>query len=198
MPNWVLNEVIFRRVDKDKQDQIVKKACDAEGRVDFTILLPPINNWDGSRDERHRGTWPHWREWAEYTWGTCANACDDRPIERSADTLTLVFETRWRAPYGWIVAVFNHFKVSIEHNWLIEFGVRARSGAFNYPRAAGERPEWVEVDANDEVHRRLHTMFWGCESFPVPGCPESRFSQPDEVRQQSDCTQDGRDNLVEQ
>jgi hypothetical protein len=42
MPNWMNNEVIFKNVDTAQQEAILAKCCDADGDIDFGILLPMV------------------------------------------------------------------------------------------------------------------------------------------------------------
>lgn len=168
MPNHVVNEIIFR-VDAEKQSAIVSKLCRPDGTVDFELLVPsPINIWPGSVAEVHEKTFPDTHlDWARKNWGTKWNAYSQKPIERTDEALILRFETAWRPPYGWLVAVFNTFKISFEHNWMSEGDSQGVCGVWNYARLddfGGEA--WKETKAEGEMQRHLHKLQWGVEEFP--------------------------------
>jgi hypothetical protein len=166
MTNDVLNEIIFRDVNRATQDRILEKTCDAheQGCVNFEILLPSLSFWEGGGDNDVRARVPGWGDWASYNWGTVRHPYNDRPIERSDDTLILRFETAWRPPYGWIVALFNFFKLPFEHNSIIQFGGRGRCGKFT----CEPEPKWVELDATDTMHAHLLLLFYGSENQALP------------------------------
>lgn len=165
MPNHVINELAFRDVTTERQDNILSAVCNSEGLVDFQILVPiPLNIWLGSTTSEHekafRSTWYNWNR---ENWGTKWNAYSHKPTERTEDSLFLRFETAWAPPYPWLAAVFNKTGISFEHNWLDEGAVRARTGRFFTSDIFG--PEWKEQDATDEIHRHLHKLHWGVEEF---------------------------------
>lgn len=168
MPNHVANELIFRGVDSAKQDELLANLCDAEGNVDFDILVPaPLNIWCGNVGVRHEEAFKRTHlDWARENWGTKWNAYGHKPAERTADTLTLRFDTAWTPPYPWLAAVFNRFKISFDHNWLSEGREHGVHGVFDFSQIesfAGD--PWREVQADDEMQKHLHMLRWGCESF---------------------------------
>lgn len=164
MTNHVINEIIFRGVDHATQDRIIEKTCDAQGCVNFELLLPPMSFWEGSGDGDVEARVPDWPHWAAHNWGTIRDAYNDRLIERSADTLILRFETAWRPPYGWIVALFNFFKLPFEYNSMVEGRGRSRCGKFT----CEPEPVWIEVDANDTMHAHLLLLFYGPKDRACP------------------------------
>ena len=169
MPNNVINEVVFRGVGEVEQTNLLKKIVNAEGLIDFEVLLPlPLNIWWGSVGAQHEKAFHETSlNWCRENWGTKWNAYGPRKVERADDTLTLLFETAWSPPYGWLVAVFNHFKVSFHHNWLDEGAIRGRCGRFDWPPDGdlSVHEAWREADADDAEHRRLHKLMWGVEVF---------------------------------
>lgn len=169
MPNHVINEMIFRGVDRAQQDAVLAAACDPEGKVDFAILVPmPLNMWMGNVGNDHKTAFKQTSlDWAPQNWGTKWNAYSHQPTERTADTITLRFETAWSPPYPWLAAIFNKLGLSFEHNWLDEGASRGRSGIFTISKQWG--PEWREAEASDEMHRHLHKLHWGVEEFPEDG-----------------------------
>lgn len=168
MPNHVVNEIIFRGVDAATQEAILAKLCNADGRVDFDILVPtPPNVWLGNVGEKHKRLGIDALAWSRDNWGTKWNAYSHKPTERTDDSLRLVFETAWSPPYGWLVAVFNTLKRSFDHNWLDEGASRGVEGKWDYAalEAGGFSEPWDEKRCGDEMHRHLHKLHWGVEEF---------------------------------
>jgi hypothetical protein len=169
MPNHVVNELIFRGTDRATQALILSKLCNDRGEVDFEILVPsPINIWLGSVGRIHTDTFPDTHlDWARKNWGTKWNAYSQKPTEQTEDTLTLRFETAWRPPYGWLVAIFNTFKCSFEHNWFSEGEDRGRAGKWNYAGLddLDGLSSWEETDADDDLQKHLHVLQWGVENL---------------------------------
>jgi len=165
MPNHVINELIFRNVDAEQQDAIVAATCDAEGDVDFSILVPaPLNMWNGNTGREHKQAFGRTGlDWSRVNWGTKWNAYSHQATERTADTLILRFETAWAPPYPWLAAVLNKLSLSFAHNWLDEGATRGRAGSFSIEEKWG--PEWKEADADDALHRHLHKLHWGVDQF---------------------------------
>ena len=132
MPNHVINEVVFDRRAAE-HPAIIAAACDAEGKVDFGVLLPmPANVWRGSVSRRHSeafGADCIGLDWARTNWGTKWNAYDHKPTEADDRTLTLRFETAWSPPYPWLVELFNTCG-DFRHNWLSEGGGSSKECRF--------------------------------------------------------------------
>ena len=185
MPNDVMNEIIFRNVNQETRNRILEKVRNADGEIDFEILLPrPLNIWCGDVSLNiSRGGVSSMREkvfpetglaWSTRNWGTKWNAygLDDggkyKSIEEGDDSLTLRFQTAWSPPMGWIVALFNFFKLPFEHNYLNEGSDRGVSAHFDYAalRGSHDREAWSEKPADDELQKHLHKMLFGVESFP--------------------------------
>jgi hypothetical protein len=169
MPNHVANEVIFRGVDAATQEKILAAVCNRDGKVDFEILLPvPINYWMGSVGIQHKEAFPgNALDWCTANWGTKWNAYGDNTVERTEDMLTLRFDTAWRPPMGWFVALFNTLKLTFEYNWLSEGESRGHSGKFDWSKMETMFADgWVEKECNEELQKHLHMLRWGCESFP--------------------------------
>jgi hypothetical protein len=168
MPNHVVNELIFRCVDAQRQDEIFRLLCNDKGEVDFECLVPiPNNVWLFSVGERHEKAFRRTAlDWCRENWGTKWNAYSQKPTERTDDTLTLRFETAWRPPYGWLAAVFNTLKCRFEHNWLDEGGPEAM-GIFDWPPDGNDMKHepWSEREPNEAEHRHLHKLQWGVEEF---------------------------------
>lgn len=165
MPNHVINELIFNGVDADQQSAIIAAACDAEGNVDFAILVPPpLNIWMGSCGTAHEKAFGDTGlDWGRRNWGTKWNAYSHQPIERTPDTITLRFETAWSPPYPWLAAILNKLSLPFAHNWLDEGASRGRAGSFLITEKWG--PEWSEAEADDTLHLHLHKLHWGVEEF---------------------------------
>lgn len=178
MPNHVVNELIFRDVSKEAQDQILAVAMNKDGEVDFEVLVPaPLNIWWGSVGSRHEKAFQDTHlDWARRNWGTKWNAYSHKPVARTADSLTLTFETAWRPPYGWLAALVNKLALSFDHNWLDEGASRGVAGRFEVTASDSIMGpvNWTEEPCGDEMQRHLHFLHWGVEEFP----PEEDDTQP--------------------
>jgi hypothetical protein len=123
MPNHVINEIIFRDCDEQLQRDILAAVL-TDGEVDFGVLLPkPLNIWMGSCGRKHEQAFRvTGLDWATANWGTKWNAYGHneggkyRSVRQDGTSLILTFQTAWRPPYGWIVALFNRFKISFDHD----------------------------------------------------------------------------------
>jgi hypothetical protein len=173
MPNHVINELIFRGVDRTRQAEILALLCSkgiAESlyQVDFQVLVPiPKNVWLFNVGQNHEKAFGRVAlDWCRRHWGTKWNAYSQKPIEQSDDALILRFETAWRPPYPWLVAVFNTLKCRFEHNWMDEGGPSA-SGLFDWPPDENDlrHEPWKETEPTDEMKRHLHKLHWGVEEF---------------------------------
>lgn len=169
MPNHILNELIFRGVDAAQQGAIIAKLCNDEGKVDFEKLVPtPPNIWLGNVGQKHAKLGTSGLDWSRQNWGTKWNAYSHKPIERTDDSITFIFETAWSPPYGWLVAVFNTLKLDFDHNWLDEGASRGVEGKWNWSAMTGKdfRAEpWTEVECGDEMQRHLHKLHFGGDEF---------------------------------
>lgn len=168
MPNHVTSELIFRCLSPEQHAELIANVLDAEGDVDFNILVPaPLNLWRGNVGTRHQKAFKRTAmDWNSDNWGTKWNAYDSRPARYEDGILTLVFDTAWAPPYPWLAAVFNRFALSFEHNWLDEGAGWSVSGIFDadeMKKALGD--PWREERASQEVQERLHFLKWGCARF---------------------------------
>jgi hypothetical protein len=170
MPNHVMNELIFRDVNVAKQNEIIAKLCNAEGKVDFNILVPiPLNIWMGNVGLSHERAFGKGTglDWCREHWSTKWNAYSHMETKRTDATLTLRFETAWSQPYRWLVAVFNSLRCSFDHNWLDEGRERGVSGKWDFTAIKdGEyRNPWTEEPCSDEMQKYLHKLHYGVEVF---------------------------------
>jgi hypothetical protein len=175
MPNNVINEIIFKNVNNDIQENILKKVL-KNGFVSFDVLLPPpLNIWRGNRglEEGNAFGKKNWYDWNTENWGTKWNAYgqDEKSIARTEDTLTLTFQTAWSPPRLWLCALFNATEMPFEHNWLSEGDIDAYTAKFFF---SGEgiyySPDWKEQKSEKKMYYHLHILLWGHE-------PESNKSQ---------------------
>lgn len=171
MPNHILNEVEIPLAPQ----AIMPLVCGDNGEIDFATLLPlPIHFWPGSVGSRHEATFPgtHLAA-ATATWGTKWNAygLDSgryRPIVAETARVILTFQTAWRPPMGWIMALWNTLKTDLTVRWLDEGRDAAVVDAFSYRILAsddGFGEPWVRAEADDATTRRLHKLLWGVEAF---------------------------------
>ncbi len=171
MPNHVINELIFRGVDAAAQNAIIAKLCNVDGKVDFEILVPtPPNVWLGNVGKNHEDAFGRKNcalDWSRVHWGTKWNAYSHKPTERTDDSLTLRFETAWRPPFPWLVAVFNTLKLDFDHNWLMEVASRGWEGKWIYAALEDHRKgePWSQKPCGDDMQKHLHKLHWGVESF---------------------------------
>ncbi|ALJ08269.1 hypothetical protein [Brevundimonas sp. DS20] len=167
MPNHVTNEIVFRGITEDQRAQITAAACNAEGEVDFGVLLPiPLNAWMGNVGQNHERAFKLTAlDWCAANWGTKWNAYDQRPAAFDDGALTLIFDTAWRPPYGWLAALFNTVKTGFEHNWRDEGAEHGWCGTFKVnPSSAVAAIEWSERPAEEAEDWRLSVLKWGEET----------------------------------
>lgn len=169
MPNHVINEVVFAGVDADARSRILAVACNADGLIDFDVLVPtPANIWQGSVGSAHAVFMANALDWARQNWGTKWNAYGQEEegyerVEQTADGLTLRFQTAWSPPYPWLAALLNTLKLPFAHNWLDEGREDASAGAFKIDGKWG--PDWTEKIADEPLKRHLHKLLYGVEQF---------------------------------
>lgn len=169
MPNHVLTEVVFRDVASLKQVDILQKVMGRERAIDFETLLPmPLNIWRGNVGMEHKKAFPdNSLDWCTKNWGTKWNAYGIdkggryQSIERADDSLTLRFQTAWGPPMGWLVALFNHFRLSFDYAYLDEGDIRAKAGSFRLATDDFYGDQWKEREADDETHSRMHLLMYG-------------------------------------
>lgn len=164
MPNHITNEIIFRDITDEQHAAISAATLNAEGEVDFKILLPvPINAWMGNVGSNHQAAFKLTAlDWCTEHWGTKWNAYSHRQPVYEGGTLTLVFDTAWRPPYGWLAALFNTVNISFDHNWLDEGAEDGVIGRFAVtPDGLFSLIEWKERPAEPEETHRLSVLKWG-------------------------------------
>ena len=174
MPNHVINEIIFRTKDPAQQNRILHKVRGEDGRIDFGVLVPqPLNMWNGGVGQKHERKFGRTGlDWARENWGTKWNAYGHNEggryesIAKSDDAITLTFQTAWSPPYPWIAALFNFFKMDIEHNWFDEGDDNGWSGKFDHQEYLKGIGGWEEVRADEAMKKHLHKLLWGVEEFP--------------------------------
>ena len=167
MPNHVVNEVVFAGITAAQRDVILANVLNAEGKIDFQIMLPiPINAWMGNTGKRHEEAFKLTAlDWCRENWGTKWNAYSQLPIEPSDNSLRLVFETAWRPPYGWLCALFNRFMLPFAHNWHDEGRELGVVGRFDPAFLDDPRGEsWSEKGADGDMQRHLYGLQWGVET----------------------------------
>lgn len=172
MPNHVINELVFRNIDSDAQEEILAMVRGPNGPIDFSTILPqPLNIWKSNVGMRHEEVFPGTGlNWNTANWGTKWNAygIDEegryKSVIRGESTLVLTFQTAWRPPMGWIIAIFNKFSRSFEHNWLDEGEDRGHQDMFIAENLHTLGEVWVEKPASKAMQHHLQFLH-GCESF---------------------------------
>lgn len=170
MPNHVTSEVIFRDITPDQHADLTASIFNSDGDVDFNILVPtPLNLWLGNEGINHERAFGKrlGMTWSLENWGTKWNAYQSRDPTFTDGVLTIVFDTAWAPPYPWLVAVFNRFNLSFDHNWLDEGAEWGVAGTFRVARDDTWGPQWDEAPASQETQERLHTLKWSCAAFPA-------------------------------
>lgn len=175
MPNHVINEVIFENLTESQIDEILAKAVNYKGRIDFSILLPqPLNFWRGSASEAEEKAFPGtWLDFQRHNWGTKWNAYGQNEAEehykvitREPGKLTLRFQTAWSPPMGWLCALYNSTDLPLRYAWLSEGGYEPKVGTMGFPHRIPELGEgWTEEKAPEAMARHLHKLMWGVEAF---------------------------------
>lgn len=169
MPNHVVNELVWRGITDAQRAELLANIVNADGRVDFSILVPqPLNIWAGSVGVAHEKAFGDTAlDWSRRNWGTKWNAYSCLPIEQTEGELRIVFETAWRPPYPWLAALLNRFKLGFQHGWHDEGCTLARVGHFEWRddgRSCDDGPHWREDVAGDADQRRLFKLQWGVET----------------------------------
>jgi hypothetical protein len=171
MPNHVLTEVVFRNIGSLRQADILAKVSSRTDKIDFEVLLPiPLNIWKGSVSIKHEKAFPgNALDWCHANWSTKWGAYGiDKgyeSIERADNSLTLRFQTAWRPPMGWLVALFNTFRLPIDYTYLDEGALGSVCGSFGLAVNQFDGDQWDEAPADDVTHRRMHKLLWGVEQF---------------------------------
>jgi hypothetical protein len=159
----VINEVIFRNVDKEAVESILGKAM-KDGVVDFSVLVPPpLNIWQGNISGAVREAFSGnvWREWNINNWGTKWNAFDTlEPVyNEQENTLTVTFSTALSPPRPWLCALLNAARMPFQYNWLEEGSSKAHTEEYYFTTGAFSQentPCWKESEASEELCYRLY------------------------------------------
>ena len=80
--------------------------------------------------------------------------------------MILRFETAWRPPYQWIVALFNTVKIGFYHNSFDEGASVAKHGVFSCS-STGDDVFWEEETANEDADRHLKMLMFGEDYIDV-------------------------------
>lgn len=170
MPNHVLTEIVFRGVDRAKQESILGLVGTARQVIDFEALLPvPINCWQGSVGSRHKAAFRiNSLEWCSHNWGTKWNAygLDEgySPVVQVDDGLILLFQTAWSPPYGWMLALWHKAGVGFSYTSLDEGRTDAICGSFKDDYGYGFDDPWTEEVAPINETHRMQDLYWGAET----------------------------------
>lgn len=171
MPNHVLTEVVFRGVGSLKQLDILTKVSSKDREIDFDVLLPmPLNIWRGNVSSKHESAFPGTAlDWCAANWSTKWNAYGInqgyKSIERTDGALTLCFQTAWSPPRGWLVALFNVFRLPLDYTYFDEGASHSVVGSFRIAVDTFGGDQWSEQQADEITHRRMRKLLWGVEEF---------------------------------
>lgn len=161
MPNHVQNEIIFENINQKKIKEILAKVFNKkENRIDFNILVPqPLNIWKGGVSTTHEEAFPsNSIEWNSENWGTKWNAYGSN-ILFNKNKLILKFQTAWNPPRGWVVAIFNYFKVSFKHLWMSEYSDIAYIETYSIDKDFNNN--WACEKANEEQQKYMYQLLYG-------------------------------------
>lgn len=168
MPNHVINEITFAGCDAATVAKLRSIVLNGDGEVDFEVLVPaPLNIWNGSVGTKHTAAFPDTHlDWATKNWSTKWNAYGKQSLDVDGEEVRIEFQTAWRPPYGWLVALFNTMKRRFVHKWMSEGHDRGVIGVWEWE---GKEPfsqhDWNETDADPETQKYLHLLLWGVEEF---------------------------------
>lgn len=164
MPNHVYSEI---RIHGSTLDVCAPLVLSEEGGVDFSVLLPlPLHFWPGSVGIEHEKHFVGTHlDAARNIWGTKWNAYGDPNMSSCGEDVLITMQTAWSIPTGWICALFNKLQLPMTVNWLDEGQEDAFSERYEWDGSFG--PEWKQERhlSGSELHKRLHMVLWGCESF---------------------------------
>lgn len=163
MPNHVSNEVVFDGISEAQAEMILDLVRNQKGDIDFSILLPiPLNCWMGSVGAEHKKVFPNNAlEWCTANWSTKWDAYGKQSVTYEDRCLALRFQTAWRAPYGWMCALFNKGGIGFRYGYFSEGELRAHVGTFTYIDSPWSSQEWGERLADPQEEDHLGLLRWG-------------------------------------
>lgn len=88
MPNWTNNKLVISHIDASKI-ALLKEGAINDRLFDSVIPMP----------EEIKSTKDGWYEWSVQNWGTKWDACEISIQSESSNSISLVFESAWSAPY---------------------------------------------------------------------------------------------------
>jgi len=168
MPNHVINEVVFEPVYPAQAERVLGLVRNQSMQIDFSLLLPvPLNCWMGSVGADHKNKFPdNALDWCTANWSTKWNAYGEHFADFDGSRLVLRFKTAWRAPYGWLCALFNSSKLPFEYRYFDEGHTDAFVGNFTLtPKAPWSEVEWKERTATGDERDILGALLWGAEAW---------------------------------
>lgn len=118
MSDLVWNKVTLK---KPKDPEFVLEFIrDTNHKVDFSILLPlPLNHWQGSFCNEIMAN--HFQdslyEDCARLWGSKGNALGQTSSGIIDGNIIIEFDCLWGPPRGWVTALFNSFKMDIDHEY---------------------------------------------------------------------------------
>ena len=158
MPNHTMVEVRIESQSKEVIDRILAATVNAQGDIDFELLLPiPLNCWRGSVGTEHKKLPDNALDWCSKNWGTKWGPYGNPEAIQIGNILTLRFQTAWAPPRGWLLAIWNKFRVPFEYYFLDEYDGKTYIGIFQ------NEDEWSEKP-HPEALERLSIYKYGEEA----------------------------------
>lgn len=173
MPNHILNELSISA----PLSTVAPLVLNDEGCIDFEVLLPlPLNFWNGHVGAEHKKVFPgDGMSWSVANWGTKWNAYGldaeaehYQPVTENGGRTVLTFKTAWSPPMGWVVALFNKLRLSMDLTSLDEGSDHAVNDRFAWNVGMGpweDGPQWNRTQAPADETERLRCLYWGTEEW---------------------------------
>jgi hypothetical protein len=183
MPDYIMNELVFCDLSDDAIAEIEALTVNAQGVVDFNILLP--------LPDRLRGEWRDGDILEVISiWGTKYNAQANPPfkmIKKLGDgRLILRFLTANNKPWLWMMALLTKLRVSVQYTWCWE-GQFGWQSTFDCRSKDPISERKIEQDKG--LHKRMRRLYKKATAIrPEPSVEQSQdvVSPSHEVSPSSD------------
>ena len=124
MPNHISNKIEFS-CNEELAQKILSEISGENGAVDFNSLIPtPVHIYQGDLKGDDKNDFQEhncWTNWNLANWGTKWNA-HEFDIKNQDGAVSIYFETAWGAPFPFIIAFAQKYKLSFTHKYFDEAG----------------------------------------------------------------------------